>query len=261
VGGTSNDYVDTSSSTKIGEAYGYVSTASGVNTEADTGLQGGTGTNYYSLDDTTNIFTISGGTYYGYNGEVQFLFVNNPGASVGYVYIQYWLLNYINNPPFSCPGGWTQAPRSTYCYMNSVSYNTTEYDPSGVLNYALKGYADYGPMNLDESIFCVSGIGCWGSGVTYTEEYLSSSWTSSEWNLFGYGSGSGACINGTPSGGLCPTPSGSPSLGIVQNLYDSSGNSISSITCTMQASNVREYNSLTLGSCTPVGGSSYFTET
>jgi hypothetical protein len=256
VGGTSNDYADTSSSTKIGEAEGYVSSAQYFSSETDTNM----GANYYSLDDTTNTFTISAGTYLGYTGGVQFIFVNDPGASAGYAYVQYWLLNYYDNPPpQTCPSGWSQPPRSTYCYMNTTSWTTSQDNLTGVTNYVLKGYADH--SGYDETVFCDTG-GCYASTEPYTLYYLSSSWTSSTWNLLGYGFGSGACINGTPSGGTCPAPSPTPSLAIVQNLDDSAGNSLSSISCTSQASQATEWNSLTLGSsCSPLGGSSYFTET
>jgi hypothetical protein len=259
VGGSGNDFYAYVSSGTIGQAQGYVSSASGLTTEADTSK----GSNYYSLQDTTNSYTISAGNYSGFTGEMQFIFINNPGTSSGNVYMQYWLKNYISMPfrP-SCPGQgsyltpWIQ--NGVNCYANSsVSYSTPLENPSGVLNYQLKGYANL--LGNDESVFCVTGVMCYATAVPYTVLYLSSSWTTSEWNFLGWGAGSGACLNGTPSGGSCPTPSGSPSMTITQYLYDSTGTNVATQCSAASASGTVEYNSLTLGGlCTPNTVSPYY---
>jgi hypothetical protein len=228
---------------------------SGVTSESDNGV--GTGTNYYGLQDNSNTFTCNTSDTGGVNAKCweQFVFINDPGASAGLVYIQYWLIGYLNSHT-SCPStytylaspGWmTPSPNPTSsCYANSgTSYTTPLENPSSLTSYQLKGYADL--SGYDESVFCHTTT-CYAVAISYTVLDLNGGWTYAEWNVLGYGGGSTACFNG--SGSPCSGPSGSPSVMVEQYLYNSGGTNTAS-SC-LSGGTTGETNSLTLGSCSAI---------
>jgi hypothetical protein len=216
--------------------------------------------NYYSIQDNSNFFST---TYAGASTTAweQFIFYNDPANSSSYIVIEYWLWNWI--PSHSqCPSQnsnltpWKKDGSGKNCTAYSVTGSTSEYDPSGLTSYIFKGYADNG--GNDEAVFCYSSS-CHAVSVPYSVLDLAAKWTTSEWGVFGYMNGSGACFNASPSGGLsCHNPSGSPSLTVTQYLYNSAGTNTAA-GCDTSQLNTGEFNNLTAGSCTSASsGSSYW---
>ena len=269
-GGTQGNDYEASSATNIYEAQGYVSAASGLTSEYDSKRPyGSTGQNFYGIQDNTNTFST---TYNGSSttGWEQFAFLNNASAAAGYVFIEYWLIGWFSTHT-SCPSTHPSylsvwRPDSIIlpysCWANSaLAYHTPEEDPSGILNYQLKGYANIN--GNDESVFC-NGPSCYATAVPYTVLNLAGGWTSSEWNILGFQSSSGACFNITPPvSDPCPNPSGSPSMTIYNYLYNSSGQVLLE-SCISNQGWTAEYNNLNLKTCTVAnsqgGGYMYFTE-
>ena len=228
----------------IDEAQGYVSPMTGFTSESDS-VQGA---NYYSIQDNSNLFSAT------YNGQgvtawEQFVFVNDPGASppAGYVFIQYWLIDYLfpYTLNLACPSthtyltAWTSSGFD--CWANSAqSFTTPLENPSSLGNYQFKGYAN--DNGNDESVFCDLTI-CYATAVAFNVFNLLAGWHYSEWNVFGAGGDSGACFNA--SGNPCPKPSGSPSLTVYQYLYG-----LGSIVASCASGGTTgETNNLNLGSC------------
>ncbi len=266
--GDGNDYSAQISSGNIGESQGYVSSMSGVTSEADNA----SGNNYYTIQDNSNKFTCNTSDTGGINANCleQLVFVS-PGSGNGYVFIQYWLLGYISGTQTTCPTTYTGLAYpywqkvGTNCFGSSGTGSVLASEPATSLaSYQVKAYADNG--GYDEAIFCNGGT-CHGVSVTYAVLDLAAGWTAAEWNVLGYNNGSTACFNG--SGNPCSGPSGSPSVTITQYLYNSAGtNTASSCKSTSsQGAYTVETNSLTLpNSCytvtsVPVNDYMYFTMT
>jgi hypothetical protein len=241
VGGGTDYEGQIASGNHIGEAQGYVSGFSGFSSESD----GSFGTNYYSLQDDSNEFST---TYSGTSVTVwqQFVFQNDPGSSSGYVFIQYWLLNYYSTYG-SCPSthtyltAWGQSGNN--CFANSnTSYSTPQENPSGLQSYEQKGYADNG--GYDESVFCNGGT-CYAEAVTYTVFDLAASWTVSEWNVLGFGAGSTADF------------SSGTSITVTQYLYNSGGTN-TAVSCASNSGTSLEKNNLSLSpNCYTVTSTNY----
>ena len=249
--GNANDWQAKISSGNIGESQGYVSSDSGVTSESDS-LVSPSGTNYYSLQDNSNFFTCNTSDTGGVSADCweQFVYQNDPGASSGYLFIQYWLLGYIGGSITSCPSthtgilAWTQY--GSDCYTDSATpYSVPQENPSSLTSVQLKGYADL--SGDDEAVFCHT-TSCYAVTAPYGVLDLYSNWTYAEWNVLGYGGGSTACFNG--SGNPCSGPSGSPSVMVEQYLYNSAGTNTAS-TC-LSGGTTGETNSLTLGSCSAI---------
>lgn len=252
--GNGNDNLAGLSSGNIWESQGYVSTDSGIASEADSTK----GSNYYTLQENSNYFSTTYGGHYAVGWE-QFAFQNNPGAGAGYVFIVYWLIGWYQAFG-SCPSqqsglsAWQQDASGLNCFAaTNTSYKTPQENPSGsgLLNYQLKAYADNG--GNDESVFC-NGAACYAETAGYTILDLAGGWTSAEWNVLGYSKGTTACING--SGNPCSSPSGFPSITVEQYLYDSTGTSIPS-SCG-SGGHTSEKNDLTLGTCGTSPTSPYY---
>jgi hypothetical protein len=225
--GAGNDWEDYSYSPNIAQAQGWV-TISGYSSESDS-LKG---TNYYSIQVNTNQFytTYAGkGTY----ALEQFVFANTPSTgppysacsnNAGCVFIQYWLINY-GTCPTTHPYLTVWTAHGSSCYADSnIGFKTPVENPSGLSSYQQKGYADL--SGNDESVFC-NGTQCYATVVPYTILNLAADWYLSEWNVLGWGGGSGACFNA--AGNPCPAPSGSPSFKVTQYLYNSGGADLTSV--------------------------------
>ena len=100
------------SSTLIGSSFGSFQSVSGLTSETDSMF----GANSYTLQVNTNFFTTST-TYTGgksTTGWEQFVFAND-GSSLGYVFIQYWLIGYQSSYG-SCPSTGPPAGDSWMAY-------------------------------------------------------------------------------------------------------------------------------------------------
>jgi len=141
----------------------------------------------------------------------QFLFFSEGATrNLGYVTIQYWLINYYSNngncPSGSIPNGgssWVPAPNSASgpsCVAQAGTYTTPSEPISNLNNLNLAGSADFsGSTNDQVSLVDVS------TGLAYSVSEpdgvltLANYWTSSEFNILGFGAGSTAIFSASTS--------------------------------------------------------------
>ncbi|MFI5835878.1 VWD domain-containing protein [Micromonospora sp. NPDC051300] len=139
----------------------------------------------YTLQINTDFFTstaCAGSPNLGCRGWEQFVYANN--GSSGQVFIQYWLLQYNA----ACPaGGWTQfsftGDPDIYCYRNSPGATAVPNQP----------ITNLGALRLTGTVSATSDSATLFVGSTaYTAAGSNSvnaaaGWTTSEFNVFGYG--------------------------------------------------------------------------
>ncbi|MFI6132831.1 VWD domain-containing protein [Micromonospora sp. NPDC051141] len=142
----------------------------------------------YTLQINTDFFTstaCAGSPNLGCRGWEQFVYANN--GSSGQVFIQYWLLQYNA----ACPaGGWTQfsftGDPDIYCYRNSPGATAVPHQP----------ITNLGALRLTGTVSATSDSATLFVGSTaYTAAGSNSvnaaaGWTTSEFNVFGYGGNS-----------------------------------------------------------------------
>jgi hypothetical protein len=222
------------SSTLIGSSFGSFQSVSGLVSETDSIF----GADYYTLQDNTNFFTTST-PYTGSNsttGWEQFVFANDP-AFGGFVFIQYWLINYQSSygscPGTGPPGGSSWMAYQGSCYANSPGTVAPLEAASNLANLILKGYANFG--SNDQAILCVSGGSCYTMAITAQVLNLYKNWYDAEFNVFGYGGGSQAMFNSGTS------------ITVVNSLSDQNGNPIGP-SCFINGY-TGETNNLNLGAC------------
>jgi hypothetical protein len=245
--GNGYDEVAQAPSPTIGSSSGSFQSITGLTSESDSVY----GTNYWGLQDNTNFFTTTT-TYTGgksTTGWEQFVFLNDPGANTGYLFMQYWLINYQNQYK-TCPttgplGGTSWYEYAGSCYANGPQESVPLQAVTNLSNLMLKGYADFN--SNDEDMFCVSGGSCYDVATTYQVLNLYEYWQDAEFNVFGYCCGDQANFNtGT-------------SITIVNTLNDQSGNVI--IPSCVITGYTGETSNLNLGSCSSnSNGQIVFTE-
>jgi hypothetical protein len=119
--------------------------------------------------------------------------------------IQYWLNDY-GPPGFSChtprgascdgthvyTDGWCPFPLygRTYCAVNSPHQNAGAVAPSALASVRLQGNAAVGTGGTDSFTASVSGTAITVPGGNYFSSDLASNWHETEFNVFGYGTGS-----------------------------------------------------------------------
>jgi hypothetical protein len=248
VGGGVDEVAYSGSAKLIGSSTGSFSYAS-VSGEADNKA----GTDYYSLQVNSETFATN--TPYTGNKAAtameQFLFLNDPGNSTGYILIQYWLNGYQGQygscPSTGPPGGGNWTVYSGNCYANSLAGAVASEPSTNLINMVMKGYANYN--SADQAVFCSFYNGeefC--VAVAGTEQVLNlyKHWHHSEFNVFGYGYGSQANFNkGT-------------SLTVVNSLQDQASNTI--VPSCASAGYTTETNNLNLGSCSASSNGIIFPE-
>ena len=236
--GNGNDEVAYSPSGKlIGSSIGSFQ-ISGLTTETDSLY----GTNNYGLQVNSQTFTTST-TYTGgksTTGWEQFVWINWPYAnSVGYGYIQYWLLGYHSAygscPNTGPPSGSPWMASSGDCYANSQGFATPLEVPTNLASLSLEGFSNYNGAGVDVDMFCVSGGGCYSVSITDQVVNLYQNWQYSEFNVFGVGSASEAKFNAGTS------------ITVLNSLKDQNGNVITP-SC-VNTGYTGETNNLNLGSC------------
>jgi hypothetical protein len=105
-------------------------------------------------------------------------------SSIGYIFMQYWLINY----DATCPSGWYTY--SDDCYTNSNADEVSTVTASELASVQLSGTASSGG-NDGVSLSLGSGT---ATTVTNSDSEidLASAWNTTEWGVFGDGGGSEA---------------------------------------------------------------------
>ena len=229
------------SGTLIGSSTGSFQSITGMTSETDS-LQG---SNYYSLQINSQFFSTT--TSYTDNkaasGWEQFVFINYPAYGLGYIFIQYWLINFQTTygicPGTSPPGGSSWMGYAGSCYANSPAGVVPSEPASNLGNLVMEAYANFN--SNDENLFCISGGTCYAISPTDQVLDLYQHWLYSEFNVFGFGDGSQANFNSGTS------------ITVTNTLEDQSGNLIAP-SC-VNAGYAGETNNLNLGSCSSNGSS------
>jgi len=203
------------SATRIAYATAGFNSVSGISSESDinnptTPCGSASCANWYSLQINSAsgwscpVPGIVGGTWN--NCWEQFVFAEN-GASLGDLFIQYWLNGYLSSNP-SCPSQlWSIYTPTHSCYIdNSSPTVTSAITPTNANLYALSftAQANYLNSGLDESNIC-NGLGsCWSSTAPDSYFNLYQHWDYSEFNIFGFSAGSQASFS--PATGITIVP-------------------------------------------------------
>jgi hypothetical protein len=174
------------SSSPISALFGEVIGADNITSESD-----GT-VDEYSLQVNTNTFLNPAAC----NGAAdrtqcwgwqQYVFANY-GSGNGLVYIQYWLINYIN----ACPAGWTA--NESNCYKNSAAQSVPNQPISNLTSLRLVGAATSG--GTDTSMIDTGDAGIVATGQDSVLGLgQSGAWKTAEFNVFGNGNRSQASFN------------------------------------------------------------------
>lgn len=223
------------SGTLIGSSTGSFQSISGLTTETDS-IEG---INYYSLQINSQFFSTT--TPYTGNkaatGWEQFVFINYPAYSSGFIYIQYWLVNFQSTygscPNIGPPGGSSWMAYSGSCYANSPGGVVPTEAASALGDLVLRAYANFN--SNDEILFCISGGACYAVSPTDQVLDLYQYWLYSEFNVFGFSSGSQANFNSGTT------------VTVVNALEDQSGNMI--VPSCVNTGYTAETNNLNLSSC------------
>jgi hypothetical protein len=106
------------------------------------------------------------------------------GCSVSCIFMQYWLINY----DATCPAGWT--PYDDDCYTNSSLAEVSGLTASELATVQLTGSAASGG---NDAVSLLTGSGSATSVTNSDSEVdLASFWNTTEWGVYGDGSGSEA---------------------------------------------------------------------
>ena len=237
--GNGNDEVAHAPSGKlIGSSIGSFQT-SGLTSETDNMY----GANNYGLQVNSQTFPTST-TYTGSKsttGWEQFVWINwTPTNTVGYGYIQYWLLGYQSRygscPSSGPPSGSSWMKYSTTdCYANSPGFITPLEPATNLASLSLEGFSNYNGVGNDVDMVCISGWGCNSVSITDQVVNLYLNWQYSEFNVFGVGSGSEANFNSGTT------------ITVANALTDQSGNVI--VPSCVNTGYTGETNNLNLDSC------------
>jgi hypothetical protein len=243
--GNVNDYVGYSgsgSSKIIGDADGWVLSMSGFTSEYDSKVSVNSGVDYYSLQLNSQTFytTVGGVSVLAWQ---QFIFENNGVSGGGVLFMQYWLLGYLNNNA-SCPSNWY--PQGKSCVISTGGTNTNTEVPSNLANpLKLEGIAASSSVGNDVAKLCdFSILYCWSNSATNLVN-LYANWHWTEWNVFGYGNASEANFNSGTS------------IEIEVHLWNATGYMITP-TCS-NSGYTGETNNLFLSSCS-VNGAAYYVD-
>jgi hypothetical protein len=209
----------------------------------------------YSLQLNTNPFTapsslcsnIQAGT--GANlcqGWEQFVLSSNPTSSS--VEIQYWLINAVPN---GCPSGWTPAPLygEQDCFTTYVGTVSPTLPITSLASVSVT--ASVASSGDTVSVSTGSGAAMVATGPDiFGLANTSGRWQTTEFNVFGYSSGSEASLN----------EGASLRIGIYAAYGPSAGDyTIAAPTCG-GSSFTDETNNAVLGTCTPAEGAFWYNE-
>ena len=215
---------------KISRAEGSFPVVSGVTTVTSNGIA-----NDYTLQLNSNFFTGAplckgAKTPANCQGWQQFIYASGSGV----VFMQYWLLDYVN----ACPSGWNTF--GSDCFKNSAGTTAPKLLPGTDLsNMTLIGEA-----GSTDTVAFSSGNGTLFAVSASSIHNLNNSWTTAEFNIVGDANGTEATFN-------------SGSTVVVQTVTDSATTTTSAPSCSSSGF-TGETNSLNIvsGSCCPVAGGS-----
>lgn len=174
-------------------ATGSFPTVTGVTSETGLGVA-----NAYSLQLNSRPFPsptcATGGP--SCQGWEQFI-LSNPGSSTGYVFIQFWLINYLTTTITSCPTGWIWAVGSAHCYKNGSAIGGVPAQPiTNLANLSLTGTVTGGTSGWDTAQLNIAGSTTVYSASTADATLsLSAGWTAAEFMIGGNGNSSQAVFN------------------------------------------------------------------
>lgn len=242
--GDGTDKFANSGSTNTAWAQGSFSSVSGITTESDSGNpcgnSNGTGhcSDYYSLQINTNSFQCT--VVHSVTCWQQFVFLGVPTA--GTIEVVYYLPGYYTSYT-SCPSGFSQGPSGWTgdCISITSAAILHANNPTTRLGaLTMLGSSNYGGDGYDLAQLC-DGSECYAATTSGTTLGTYNHWTTTEFNVLGYGGGSTAQFNSGTS------------LTAEIFEYDHSGNQISPSCATSIGSIVTaETNNLSLGTCTAV---------
>jgi hypothetical protein len=171
-----------------------VGTFSGVSSGiTEKGQNGGTGSqvaNAFSLQLNSQFFTGSpacakSGDPSGCEAWQQFVYTYE-SKSVGYIFMQYWLINY----DATCPSGWYTY--SDDCYTNSNA-STVPGGPVTAAELATVNLTGSAASGGTDGVALSVGSGHAASVTNSDSEiHLASAWNTAEWGVYGDGGGSAA---------------------------------------------------------------------
>lgn len=232
--GDGNDYEAVVTGTMTSST-GSFPTISGLKTETGSG-----GANDYSLQLNSNFMSGSPACA-GASVPAKCLdweqFVYSSGYTSGFM--QYWLIYYDTK----CPAGWYtysytyHHKKYTDCYKNSAAVSIPQEKISELAHMKLKGSA---AKNGNDTFVLTVGYHAYSTSGKDKVVYLADGWNASEFNVIGDGGGSEANFNtGTT---------------LTDEIFVANGTA-NAPTCMANAGTTGETNNLTLGTCTPFGGS------
>lgn len=188
-------------SAQVPAGLGFISSAIGsfenvTNVTSESGQINGTGpavANAYSIQLNTNLFSstaCSGAAVPATcQGWEQFLFAND--GSSGFVFIQYWLINYNT----TCPAGWFSfpypGPSDTSCYRNSN--NSTAVPNQPITNLAQLSLS--GTVNASSDSVTLSSGSTLYSATGDNSVNAAAGWTIADFAIVGNAGGSQANFN------------------------------------------------------------------
>ncbi|MDA4114378.1 MAG: hypothetical protein OK474_10055 [Thaumarchaeota archaeon] len=194
--------------TIIGTATGTITDVQGLTSEAGGANCGSMGASpgtpdCYDLQLNSNLFAPQSTSFTdnqnGYShSEVQFVYSNSAG-----LYIQYWLLGYLNTysscPGTGIPGGTGWDPSGSDCVASSMTNTDMGSTPAtSIGELSLSAQANFMGSGLDGVFFCI-GTGptapCYSVTAPDSILNLGSNWHQSEFNVVGDGYSSEAIFN------------------------------------------------------------------
>jgi hypothetical protein len=180
----------------ISQATGtFQNVSSGITEQGDIGGSGSEVANSFSLQLNTQFFAgspaCSGSSDpAGCQAWQQFVYTYED-SSIGYVFMQYWLINYDS----TCPSGWYTYSGDCYTNSNAAEVSTLTASQLGSVQLAATAAAG---GNDGVSLSLGSGQ---ATAVTAADSMidLASSWNTTEWGVFGNGGGSEALFGSNSS--------------------------------------------------------------
>jgi hypothetical protein len=173
----------------------FTNVSSGITEKGQIGGTGGQVANAFSLQLNTQFFTGSpacSGSSDPSNCQAwqQFVYTYQ-NSSIGYIFMQYWLIDYNA----TCPSGWFTY--STDCYTNSAAKQVTTVTAKQLASVKLSGTAKAGGKD-SVSLSVGSGTATLVNSKD-SKIHLAKFWNTTEWGVFGDGSGGAANFSANAS--------------------------------------------------------------
>jgi Putative Ig domain len=221
----------------ISETVGSFPAVTGVTSEKSVGGTGGIlGPNEYSLQINSNPTgtTAACGGITGCTVWQQFIYATDyQTAGQGFVFMQYWLLNWGSSP---CPSGFTKFQSD--CFTNSSGITAPDMAITSLGSLTISGAA---VAAGDDTVVFNNGTTAYAVSALDSKLDIAQVWNQSEFNIVGDAGGSQAQFNTGSS--------------VTVNVALTDGSSAAPI-CVANDGSTGETNNLTLGACGTAGGAS-----